>query len=49
LSSAKDQATSTAPADPTSLAPILLVLPNALYGLWLLRDAGKVITTTENS
>jgi uncharacterized protein len=37
LSSAQDPAASAAPADPTSLAPILLVLPNALYGLWLMR------------
>ena len=27
-----------------SLAPILLVLPNALYGLWLMRDIGKTHT-----
>lgn len=32
----------------TSLAPILLVLPNALYGLWLMRHVGKVSATTEN-
>ena len=49
LSSAKDQAAGTAPADPASLAPILLVLPNALYGLWLMRHVGQVTATTENS
>lgn len=40
MSSATDQTASTAPAGATSLAPILLVLPNALYGLWLMRHIG---------
>jgi hypothetical protein len=31
-----------------NLAPILLVLPNALYGLWLMRHVAKVKATTEN-
>ncbi len=30
-----------------SLPPILLVLPNALHGLWLLRHVGTVGATTE--
>jgi len=37
MSSPKDAAISAAPADAMSLAPILLVLPNALHGMWLLR------------
>jgi hypothetical protein len=32
----------------TGLAPILLVLPNALYGLWLMRHVGRVNSTMEN-
>jgi membrane protease YdiL (CAAX protease family) len=48
MSSPKGPAISTAPADAMSLAPILLVLPNALYGLWLMRHVGKVLATTEN-
>lgn len=47
LSSRGDPATSTAPADAASLAPILLVLPNALYGLWLMRHLGKLSATKE--
>ncbi|MCV2356527.1 CPBP family intramembrane metalloprotease [Paucibacter sp. B2R-40] len=49
MSSSKDLAANAAPADAMSLAPILLVLPNALYGLWLMRHVSKLITTTENS
>jgi membrane protease YdiL (CAAX protease family) len=49
LSSASDPAGSTAPADPTSLAPILLVLPNAIYGLWLMRHIGTSSATKEIS
>jgi uncharacterized protein len=48
MSSPKDMATSAAPAGAMSLAPILLVLPNALYGLWLMRHLGKVNATKEN-
>lgn len=48
MSSPQDPAHSTAPAAMTSLAPILLVLPNALYGLWLMRHVGKVNATMEN-
>jgi uncharacterized protein len=47
LSSPKDMATGAEPAGALSLAPILLVLPNALYGLWLMRHIGKVSATTE--
>jgi len=48
LSSTTDPAASTAPAGGLSLAPILLVLPNALYGLWLMRHVGKVSATKES-
>ena len=48
MASPKDPVPSTAPADAMSLAPILLVLPNALYGLWLMRHVGKVTATTES-
>jgi membrane protease YdiL (CAAX protease family) len=48
MSSAKGVATSSTPTDGMSLAPILLVLPNALYGLWLMRHVAKVKATTEN-
>ena len=47
MSSPEDAATGTAPGVAMSLAPILLVLPNALYGLWLMRHVGKVNAKTE--
>jgi len=47
MSSANDVATGAAPKGAMSLAPILLVLPNALYGLWLMRHLGKVNARTE--
>lgn len=48
LSSTKGPASSATPTDTMSLAPILLVLPNALYGLWLMRHVGKLSAPTEN-
>jgi uncharacterized protein len=47
MSSPKDTATAAEPTGAMSLAPILLVLPNALYGLWLMRHVGQVSPTTE--
>lgn len=48
MSSPRDSPASAVPLEGTSLAPILLVLPNALYGLWLMRPVGKVSATSEN-
>lgn len=47
MSTAKDSASNAAPSAAMSLAPILLVLPNALYGLWLMRHVGKSSATSE--
>lgn len=47
LSSAQVPAASAALTEPASLAPILLVLPNALYGSWLMRHIGAPSTTKE--
>lgn len=48
LASAKDPATHAAPAGAASLAPILLVLPNGLYGLWLMRHLSQPDATEES-
>lgn len=47
LSSPKEPVIGTASTDAMSLAPILLVLPNALYGLWLMRHVGKSSAVNE--
>lgn len=48
LASAKDPAAAAAPTGAMSLAPILLVLPNGLYGLWLMRHLGQPDATQES-
>jgi len=47
MSSPTEAAVSTGPTTAMRLAPILLVLPNALYGLWLLRHLRKSSETKE--
>jgi len=33
---------------PSELLPILIVLPNAIYGLWLLRKIGRTHANPES-
>ena len=42
-----EAATPVAASGPGALLPILLVLPNAIYGLWLMRNIGRTHTNPE--